>query len=78
MKHKKYNGHESYNAWNVALWLANDEGLYHLSMRYKRRYGSARKAAQAMMEFFKEINVDKTPDGVIYSKHTIELALRYL
>lgn len=25
-----YNGHPSYNHWNVALWFSNDEGLYNL------------------------------------------------
>jgi hypothetical protein len=27
---KPYNGHRSWNAWNVSLWLNNDEGLYNL------------------------------------------------
>lgn len=29
---KPYNGHESWNAWNVALWIGNDEPLYRLAM----------------------------------------------
>jgi len=32
----KYQGHRSWNAWNVALWIGNDEGLYHLALDYWR------------------------------------------
>jgi hypothetical protein len=28
---KPYNGHRSWNAWNVALWVANDEAPYRLT-----------------------------------------------
>lgn len=75
MNHKEYQGHESYNAWNVSLWINNDEGLYRLAREYKRKYKTARKTAAALMEVFKESNYLKTPDGVPYSKHTIELAI---
>ena len=28
----EYNGHPSWNAWNVALWIGNDEPLYRAAV----------------------------------------------
>lgn len=29
---KSYNGHRSWNAWNVALWIGNTESIYNYAM----------------------------------------------
>lgn len=29
---QRYNGWTNYPTWNVALWLSNEEGLYHQSI----------------------------------------------
>ena len=34
-KKQPYNGHPSYEHWNVALWFGNDEGLYNMARRAK-------------------------------------------
>lgn len=35
----QYNGYPSWNAWNVSLWINNDEGLYNLCRDAVRRHG---------------------------------------
>ena len=29
---KSYNGHRSWNAWNVSLWISNTESIYNYAM----------------------------------------------
>ena len=69
---KEYNGYPSWNAWNVSLWINNDEDLYRLAynvvndMGYKDGY-----------EFLCEWWSNKvTPDGAKFSKRAIKLAIR--
>ena len=70
---KAYNGHRNYNAWNIALWISNDEGLYRFALEcLKRGKGSADRAARIFMASFEG---DKTPDGVPYTLLNVKLAL---
>jgi hypothetical protein len=76
-KSAKYNGHANYNAWNVSLWINNDEGLYDLArdcIRQNRRYGRDR-AAQQFVECMQDCGAHKTPDGVPYSKTNVRRAM---
>lgn len=69
-----FNGHRSYNAWNVSLWINNDEGLYNLArqcVRSNRRNG--RDAAAR--EFCEVMQGAKTPDGVPYTKTNVRAAM---
>lgn len=70
----KYNGHDNYNAWNVSLWINNDEGLYNMARGYCRRMKRA-EAAEAMLESLNAAGITKTPDGVTYTKTNIRKAM---
>ena len=63
-----YNGHRSWNAWNISLWINNDEGLYNLALdclnQAKRRGWNRRTAARL---FTTLVGTDKTPDGGRYN-----------
>ena len=68
---KGYNGHRSWNAWNVALWINNDEGLYRSAYDLAKRYG-VRKAARHMAA---NLAGERTPDGGQYNFRAIYEAI---
>lgn len=68
----KYQGHRSWNAWNVSLWINNDEGTYRWAYDLASRLGIA-KAARIMA---RDLNGTKTPDGAVYNATCIRDALR--
>lgn len=70
---KPYNGHRSWNAWNVSLWINNDESLYRLAQDYARRYGVA---AGARRLFEDCLRGESTPDGAVYNLTCIREAMR--
>lgn len=58
---KPYQGHPSWNHWNVSLWVNNDEGLY----REARRTSNKDRFAEWLMDV-----MPVTPDGAKVSKTT--------
>ena len=75
---ESYNGHRSWAAWNVSLWLNNDEGLYR-DMRYCIKVSVSRKrAAGLMLHMLKEVGQQCTPDGARYTVTSIMEAMRGL
>ena len=69
---KTYNGHRSWNAWNVSLWINNDEGLYRRAVDLAKRHGIARGAALLA----REMEGERTPDGARYNLTCIREAMR--
>lgn len=70
-----YNGHKSRNAWNVALWIGNDEGLYRLALDCIRRTRTRDAAAALMLSDLIISGRSATPDRVRYTKTSIRAAL---
>ena len=67
-----YNGHRSWNAWNVSLWLNNDEGLYREARQLAERHGIERGARHLAANLAGE----RTPDGARYNPTCIREAMR--
>jgi hypothetical protein len=74
---KQYNGYRSWNAWNVSLWINNDEGLYNMARRYARFY-NRHVAADLMKQELFSMGSYRTPDGAPYTITSIKLAMRGL
>ena len=58
-----YQGHRSWNAWNVALWIGNSESTYNYCKELCRKHGR-RKAARL---YAQEMEGQRTPDGARYN-----------
>ena len=72
MTKKPYNGHESWTAWNVSLWINNDEGLYREAVRLAQKYGIEKGA----VHMARNLTGVRTPVGAKYSLNTVRLAMR--
>lgn len=71
---REYNGHRSWNQWNVCLYLANEEGLYFTAVDCAKR---ARNLEHLTTLFIRETGLlgDKTPDGATYNRLSIKRGL---
>lgn len=70
----EYQGHRSWNAWNVALYIANDEATYRIAIDCLKQARSLDHA----VNLFCRVNPclgDRTPDGAIYNRLSIKEAL---
>ena len=72
-----YHGHKNYNAWNVSLWINNDESLYREMLYWIDNSRTKDIAAQKMLDILHDMGITHTGDGVRYTKTNIRLAMRY-
>lgn len=68
----EYQGHRSWNAWNVALWIGNDEPLYRMALDYIRESKTRDRAARRMAA---ALAGEKTPDGARFNYSCIRAAI---
>ncbi len=61
-----YNGWTNYETWNVALWIQNDEGLYHLA----RECGDYETLVNRLYD---DYGVKETHDGVKFNDPKINV-----
>lgn len=82
-----FNGFPSWNAWNVSLWINNEESLYRMAqdcvLRSQSWKGFSKtgpspreRAATMMFEALERDDITHTPDGAPYSVTTIKAAMR--
>ena len=67
----EYQGHHCWNCWNVALWIANDEGLYRAALDAKRRHKTRGGAVRELLNDLPR----NTPDGGRYTFKAVSTAL---
>lgn len=65
----------SWAAWNVSLWINNDEALYNLARDCIKYTNSRIDAAVRMLNTLQGFGIEKTPDGAKYSKSSIQKAM---
>lgn len=84
---EQYNGHRSWNAWNVSLWISNDEPLYRVALKCieearrvcaKHGWSPKRLARIASCRFMLIMGNSKTPDGAVYNHLSVKLCLQGL
>lgn len=73
---KEYNGHRSWNAWNVCLWICNVEAIYEFAMACLKH--TKNNHARASRIFMDSYGGQKTPDGAVYNHLSVKLALEGL
>lgn len=78
---QEYNGHPSHAHWNVALWIGNDEGLYHAALDaidLAPDCNDGTMLDHAYNIFRESTGMEETPDGVTLCPALFKYAVRGL
>jgi len=67
-----YQGHRSWNAWNVSLYINNEEPLYRRALALKILRHDASGSGYAVLA----CQIERTPDGGQYNRLTIYEAIK--
>jgi predicted NUDIX family NTP pyrophosphohydrolase len=67
-----FNGFRSWNAWNVSLWINNDEGLYALAKEAVNSTETLDAAAKRLLGY---LEGQRTPDGAVYNLSSLRSAI---
>jgi hypothetical protein len=59
-----YNGYANWETWNVALWIQNDESLYHAARRCR--------SYQDLVMMLRDCGSKETPDGCRWDDPAID------
>lgn len=68
---KEFNGHRSWNAWNIYIWITGDYFAYKHAYELVKEY-SLRVATKM---FLADYEGEKTPDGAVFNRLSVRLAL---
>jgi hypothetical protein len=71
---KPYQGHRSWNAWNVSLWLMNDEPSYREVIRWRDLRGTPTAVARRVIAA--GLLPARTPDGARYNVASVADVIR--
>lgn len=74
---KEYQGHRSWNAWNVALYIANEYDLYEIAVDCLKCSKTPTAATRLFLRYTGLLG-ERTPDGAVYNRLSVKLALEGL
>jgi len=67
-----FNGYASWDDWNVALWLNNDEGLYNTLCHYAELAAYMTISHKDALKRFLAALPDETPDGAAFTEEAVK------
>ncbi len=75
---KTYNGHRSWNAWNVSLWISNTESTYNYALHCIKEttFHGIKSAGRAATKFMQAYDNQQTSDGAVYNHLSVKLCLQ--